>query len=135
MIKILLLQAGAASAADGGGEKPLYQYPPCPPDLHASVHRRGKFFSPRRAAAGLPFLTDAQRTQLARDWQQGKLRVWALRRQTRIVAICTGRLKDSRWQLCRWQQPADPKADPEAAFGNFGDDYARRSRLKGYDDV
>lgn len=50
--KILLLQAGAASAADGGGEKPLYQYPPCPPDLHASVHRRGKFFSPRRAAAG-----------------------------------------------------------------------------------
>lgn len=44
--KILLLQAGAASAADGGGEKPLYQYPLCPPDLHASVHRRGKFFRP-----------------------------------------------------------------------------------------
>ena len=35
----------------------------------------------------------------------------------------------------RWQQPADPKADPEAAFGNFGDDYARRSRRYYYANV
>ena len=35
----------------------------------------------------------------------------------------------------RWQQPADSKADPEAAFGNFGDDYARRSRRYYYANV
>lgn len=73
----------------------------------------------RRAAAGLPFLTDAQRTQLARDWQQGKLRVWALRRQTRIVAICTGRLKDSRWQLRLWQQPAGASRNRAAKLRNY----------------
>lgn len=60
----------------------------------------------RRAAAGLPFLTDDQRAQLAQDWQQGKLRVWTLRRHTRIVAICAGRIQSGSWQLCLWQQPA-----------------------------
>lgn len=60
----------------------------------------------RRAAAGLPFLTDDQRAQLVQDWQQGKLRVWTLRRQTRIVAICAGRIQSGSWQLCLWQQPA-----------------------------
>lgn len=73
----------------------------------------------RRAAAGLPFLTDDQRGQLARDWQQGKLRVWALRRQTRIVAVCAGRNGGGVWQLCLWQQPAGASQARAARLRRF----------------
>ncbi len=73
----------------------------------------------RRAAAGLPFLTDAQRARLTGDWQQGKLRVWTLQRQTRIVAICAGRYQDGGWQLCLWQQPAGASRNRAAKLRNY----------------